>query len=119
MYETSENYTLYVFDATLLTPNTSISFDIMIFGPDMGCTWSLDVFPMDGRTIPISGRPTGLTVFGLYDEFQGTTIYRPNMSTVEKWVAGTGKFVVGISGAWYGSAGVGCRGAGNLVLCFS
>ena len=59
---------------------------------------------MDGRTIPISGRPIGLTVFGLYDETQDSNIYRPDVSTVEYWGAETGKFAVGYywSLVWFG-----------------
>jgi len=114
-----QNYKLYVIDATILAPNTSISLDISIFGPNLGCDWSLDVFPMDGRTIPMTGSPTGPSVFGLYDQLQGATVYRSYVSTVNDWSAGTGKFAIGITGAWFGRAGIGCRGAGKLFLYFS
>jgi hypothetical protein len=91
----------------------------MVFGPNLGCTWSLDVFPMDARTIPMSGLPTGLSVFGLYDQVQDSAVHCPNVSTVEYWGGGTEKFAVGITGAWYGGAGVGCTGVGEMIICFS
>ncbi|CAF1420646.1 unnamed protein product, partial [Didymodactylos carnosus] len=78
-------------------------------GPDLGCTWSLDVFPLDGRAIPWIGRPTGITVFGLYDQAQGSTVHWPKVNTVEQWGSGTGKFVVGITGSWLGSTDMDCR----------
>ncbi|UJR13137.1 hypothetical protein I4U23_000161 [Adineta vaga] len=116
--ELLQNFTLYTIDATLIIPEAIISLNITINPPNVGCTWSLDIFPMDGRIIPTSGR-TKNSAFGRYDLDQDSTVQYRNAGSLKDWSAGTGKFIVGITGAWYGTASIGCKGNGTMTLCFS
>jgi hypothetical protein len=113
-----QNYSFYSFDAGLLISNALISLDITIYPPDIGCTWSLDVYPINDTDIPLTGRPID-SRFGLYDQIQGVNIQQSNVSTLDYWSDGTGKFLVGITGAWYGTADIGCQGYGLINICFS
>lgn len=73
---------------------------------------------MDGRIIPFNGRPT-TSVYGLYDQSQDVTIEQSTIITTDQWTNGTGKFAVGFTGAWYGTANDGCQGYGKMTICFS
>lgn len=113
-----QNYSLYSIDASLLILSALVSINVTMHPSNIDCTWSLDIFPMDGRPIPFSGRPTN-SVFGFYDQNQSPSIEELNVSSLDYWTNGTGKFLVGITGAWYGSGNIGCQGYGKLKLCFS
>ncbi|CAF1433671.1 unnamed protein product [Adineta steineri] len=112
------NYSQYRIDASSFSPETLITLKITIYPPNIGCTWSFDVYPMDGRIIPISDNITG-SVFSHYDQEQDSTVEFRNIGILKDWGAGTGKFIVAIEGAWYGTAGVGCKGYGIMTVCFS
>ena len=113
-----QNFTRYPIDASLLIPEAVIYLNITMYPPNVGCTWSLDIFPMDGRVLPTSGEKTN-SVFGRYDLDQDSTVEYRNAGKLKDWGAGTGKFIVGFTGAWYGTAGIGCKGNGTMTLCFS
>lgn len=113
-----QNYSLYTIDASLLIPTALIYIKIMIYPSITDCAWSLDIFPMDGRPIPTNERPT-TSVFGYYDQSQNANIEKLNVSTLAFWGAGTGKFLMGITGAWYGQGNIDCQGYGKIKICFS
>ncbi|CAF0859622.1 unnamed protein product [Adineta steineri] len=111
-------YSQYRIDASSFSPETLITLKITIYPPNIGCTWSFDVYPMDGRIIPISEHIAG-SVFSHYDLKQDSTVEFRNIGILKDWGAETGKFIVAIDGAWYGTAGVGCKGYGLMTVCFS
>ncbi len=113
-----QNYSLYPIDASLIVLTAIISLKVSIYPSNTDCSWSLDIFPMDGRSIPSTGRPTN-SVFGLDDRAQNVTIEELNFTTLDYWSNGTGKFIIGITGAWYGYGDTGCQANGIINLCFS
>jgi hypothetical protein len=113
-----QNYSLYPLDVSLLIPTAIISLNVTIYPSNVDCSWSLDVFPMDGRSIPLSGRPD-TSVFGLYDQDQNVTATESAISTLDYWSNGTGKFTIGITGSWYGYGDVGCQANGIITICFN
>lgn len=113
-----QNYSLYSIDASLLMSNTLIYIKVALYPSVIDCTWSLNIFPMDDTLIPTSGRPSN-SLFGYYDQSQNIILEKSNVSTLAFLGGGTGKFIIGITGAWYGSGDVGCQGYGKIKICFS
>jgi len=112
-----QNYSLYPIDASLIVLTAIISLNVSIYPSNIDCSWSLDIFPMDGRSIPLTGRPTN-SVFGLYDQNQNLTAEVLNISTLNYLSNGTGKFLIAITGAWYGYGDILCLANGIINICF-
>jgi hypothetical protein len=112
-----QNYSLYPIDASVIVLTSTISLNVSIYPSNDDCSWSLDVYPMDGRSIPSSGRPTD-SVFGLYDQNQNVIVEESNIGNLDYLSNGTGKSTIGVTGSWYGYGDIGCQANGIINICF-